>query len=108
MGNEESLKEGENDHPMHGLIPRSIEYLFQKMIKNSSDQIDYYSNCSFLEIYNEQVIDLLTEKKIPQNLHFRYNEQDVIKMHYKFMRISKLYFFYFYYKSKNKRHLSKI
>ena len=78
MGNEESLKKKKEDEkPVQGLIPRSIEYLFQKMVKNSSPMTDFYSNCSFLEIYNEQVIDLLTDKKIPQNLHFRYNEQDV-------------------------------
>jgi hypothetical protein len=77
LGPEEGLvdysKEG---HPSQGLMLRSVRYLFQKMLKSSTKNVDYFINASFIEIYNEQVIDLLSDRK-NQNLNFRYNKNDV-------------------------------
>ncbi|WUR04627.1 kinesin-like protein KIF21B [Vairimorpha necatrix] len=50
-----------------GIVPRSLEYLFNKDCKIS---------CSFIEIYNEEVIDLLSSHKIPLSL--RESKGDVI------------------------------
>lgn len=55
---------------------RSVRYLFQKMLKSSSKTVDFYINASFIEIYNEQIVDLLSDRK-KQSLNFRYNKKDV-------------------------------
>lgn len=55
---------------------RSVRYLFQKMLKSSGKNVDFYINASFIEIYNEQIIDLLSDRKT-QSLNFRYNKKDV-------------------------------
>jgi len=50
------------DPDLYGIIPRSLNYLFQtinqKKDKYGSD-MEFLCKCSFLEIYNEQVYDLL-------------------------------------------------
>jgi hypothetical protein len=50
-----------------GLQPRVISYLYdeiQSQIDESSyDSIVYAIKCSYLEIYNEQIIDLLSDCK---------------------------------------------
>jgi hypothetical protein len=77
LGPEEGIRDySKEGHPSQGLIMRSIRYLFQKMLKNSNSSVDYYINSSFIEIYNEQIIDLLSDKKT-QTLGFRYNKEDV-------------------------------
>ena len=83
MGPEEGLNDySKEGHGSQGLMLRSIRYLFQKMLKLSSKSVDYFINASFIEIYNEQVIDLLNDRK-NQNLNFRYNKEDVqINMEY--------------------------
>lgn len=43
-----------------GICMYSIDYLFDKI--NSEKKISFYTKMSYLEIYNEQVIDLLTDK----------------------------------------------
>ena len=80
LGPEEGLRDySKEGHSSQGLILRSVRYLFQKMIKNTNSSVDYYINASFIEIYNEQIIDLLSNKK-HQNLNFRYNKEDVRKI----------------------------
>ncbi|XP_052772125.1 kinesin-like protein KIF15 isoform X2 [Mya arenaria] len=49
-------------HEMRGVIPRSFEYLFQLINKEKEkhgDTMQFLCKCSFLEIYNEQIFDLL-------------------------------------------------
>eukprot|EP00761_Pharyngomonas_kirbyi_P005080 gb/GECH01005085.1/.p1 GENE.gb/GECH01005085.1/~~gb/GECH01005085.1/.p1 ORF type:complete len:1255 (+),score=357.08 gb/GECH01005085.1/:1-3765(+) len=44
-----------------GLIPRMFEYLFSRIKdKESENQVSFLCKCSYLEIYNEQISDLLT------------------------------------------------
>jgi kinesin family protein 15 len=51
---------GELIHEHRGLIPRIFEYLFDFMkSSSSSNDTTYFCKCSFLEIYNEQITDLL-------------------------------------------------
>jgi len=40
-----------------------MEYIFE-LIKNSSSDIEFSVKCSYLEIYNEKIQDLLDRKKI--------------------------------------------
>lgn len=51
-----------------GIIPRSIDWIFQR-ISSSNDLEQYDLRISMLEIYNEEVRDLLVEKS--QNLNIR-------------------------------------
>jgi hypothetical protein len=49
---------GENESPEYrGMIPRSVEYLFQTLT-TKGDDMGYTISCSFLEIYNDAVRDL--------------------------------------------------
>lgn len=53
-------------HESHGVIPRSIDQILTKMKqleKISNRRVNYSLCLSFLEIYNEQIFDLLPEKK---------------------------------------------
>ena len=52
--------EGVADKPdLRGIIPRSIDWIFNS-IKSYNDQ-DFLVRVSFVEIYNEEVIDLLNK-----------------------------------------------
>lgn len=43
-----------------GLIPRTLEYLFECIDKEVVElRSEYLVKCTFLEIYNEQIIDLV-------------------------------------------------
>ena len=50
-------------HPVHkGLIPRCFEYLFQQIKEQESQscgKVKFFCKCSFVEIYNEMIFDLL-------------------------------------------------
>ena len=48
------------DH-LRGIIPRSMEYIF-KFITDASSDIEFSVKCSYLEIYNEKIQDLLDRK----------------------------------------------
>ena len=83
MGNEDSLRGDDKGIFLNeGLMFRSIQYIFQKMLKTSNEKIDYYTNVSYIEIYNEQVLDLLNDKKTQQDMKFRFNEEDVINLQF--------------------------
>ncbi|KAK2454035.1 kinesin protein KIN-12B [Trifolium repens] len=52
-----------------GLAPRVFERLFARINEEQTDQLQYQCHCSFLEIYNEQITDLLDPNK--RNLQIR-------------------------------------
>ncbi|XP_077219208.1 kinesin-like protein KIN-12B isoform X2 [Tasmannia lanceolata] len=56
-----------------GLTPRVFEQLFARMkdeeVKHADQQLNYQCRCSFLEIYNEQITDLLDPDQ--RNLQIR-------------------------------------
>ncbi|CAH9122330.1 unnamed protein product [Cuscuta epithymum] len=56
-----------------GLTPRVFQHLFtrieQEQIKHAGKELKYQCRCSFLEIYNEQITDLLDPN--PRNLQIR-------------------------------------
>ena len=48
--------------PARGLVPRCLEYLFAHMsreTRRSGGAVTYTCKCSFFEIFNERVFDLL-------------------------------------------------
>lgn len=57
--------EGEEEsftHQLRGVIPRAFEYLFSLINREQEkygDRVEFLCRCSFLEIYNEQIFDLL-------------------------------------------------
>jgi kinesin family protein 15 len=43
-----------------GLIPRVFEYIFTRIEEDQSQEnTEFLTSCSYLEIYNENIIDLL-------------------------------------------------
>jgi len=46
------------DGNIRGMIPRSAEYLFERVAHKSSSSMEIATFCSFLEIYNDQLRDL--------------------------------------------------
>lgn len=55
--------QGPNHHDpdFRGLIPRTIEGLFEG-IAESDTNVEYIVKCSYIEIYNEKLFDLLDRK----------------------------------------------
>jgi hypothetical protein len=55
--------EGVHDvQDLRGIIPRMMEYVFN-LIRDASIDIEFTVKCSFLEIYNEKIQDLLDPRK---------------------------------------------
>merc|ERR1719174_3499129 len=52
-----------------GIIPRSIEQIFGHIGKSVSPQLRFLVRCSYLQIYNEVISDLLKPERT--NLHIR-------------------------------------
>eukprot|EP00049_Salpingoeca_infusionum_P007528 m.122462 g.122462 ORF g.122462 m.122462 type:complete len:477 (+) comp13733_c0_seq1:74-1504(+) len=67
-------------HEQRGIIPRAMEYLFslieREQAKRGKDNIDFVCSCSFLEIYNERIFDLLDSNCTGKQLRER-GKQDV-------------------------------
>ncbi|XP_024516891.1 kinesin-like protein KIF15 [Selaginella moellendorffii] len=60
-------------HEMRGLIPRILDYMFQRMGEEKKERqkdVEYGIKCSYLQIYNEQVQDLLD----PDSAHLNIRE----------------------------------
>ncbi|KAM0940907.1 putative plus-end-directed kinesin ATPase [Dioscorea sansibarensis] len=68
-----ALSEDESVGKERGLTPRVFERLFSRIneeqTKHSDKQLNYQCRCSFLEIYNEQITDLLEPNQ--KNLQIR-------------------------------------
>lgn len=55
-------EDGSIDYDQRGLIPRTFEYLFERMReeeRQSSGTVSYLCKCTYVEIYNECIYDLL-------------------------------------------------
>ncbi len=48
-----------NKEESKGLIPRVLEYIFEQIKNNFYEKYNFNIKCSFIEVYNEQLIDLL-------------------------------------------------
>ncbi|XP_061338674.1 kinesin-like protein KIN-12B [Gastrolobium bilobum] len=68
-----SLSEANATNDQQGLTPRVFQRLFarinEEQTKHSDKQLKYQCHCSFLEIYNEQITDLLDPNQ--RNLQIR-------------------------------------
>ena len=51
-----------NDNVLRGIIPRSMEFIFDK-INSISNNIEFSVKCSYYQIYNEKIQDLLDTRK---------------------------------------------
>ena len=60
-----------NDPEMKGIIPRSGDHIFKHIAANDNPDIEWSIRCSFLEIYNESVNDLLARGAEHENLKIR-------------------------------------
>ncbi|KAL2634283.1 hypothetical protein R1flu_005762 [Riccia fluitans] len=59
-------------HEKRGLIPRILEYIFQRMSSEkmqSCKDVEFVVKCSYLQIYNEQVSDLLDPAALNLTIH---------------------------------------
>ena len=59
------LRSIEQDENHAGLIPRTIHYVFSKLITKRRKYIKVY--CSFLQLYNENMMDLFEDDKQKMN-----------------------------------------
>lgn len=50
-----------NPPELHGVIPNSFSHLFDHI--DSTDNVEFLVRCSYLEIYNEEIKDLLSDPK---------------------------------------------
>ncbi|KAK9808845.1 hypothetical protein WJX72_004842 [[Myrmecia] bisecta] len=71
---ETSFSELQADHELRGLIPRVFEDMFARILQEQEqapegETIVYTCKCSFLEIYNENITDLLSPSDV--HLHIR-------------------------------------
>ncbi|TKY59924.1 Kinesin protein KIN12A [Spatholobus suberectus] len=68
-----ALSDDNSANDQQGITPRVFERLFarinEEQIKHSDKQLNYQCHCSFLEIYNEQITDLLDPNR--RNLQIR-------------------------------------
>jgi hypothetical protein len=58
---------------MRGVIPNSFSHIFEQ-VKASTD-VEYLIRCSYLEIYNEEVKDLLGNQKVPTKCELKEDPQ---------------------------------
>ena len=49
----------EEIHPRNGVVPRVIEGIWKRIVE-ADDNYEFELKVSFLEIYNEQIFDLLS------------------------------------------------
>ena len=53
----------ENKPELRGIIPNAMEHIFERVAADSSDETQFLIRSSYLEIYNEEVRDLLAKGK---------------------------------------------
>lgn len=53
------IENGQLIHEHRGLMPRTFEYVFSLINQMKSPELSFVCKCSFLEIYNEKITDLL-------------------------------------------------
>ncbi|KAG6557215.1 hypothetical protein Mapa_001142 [Marchantia paleacea] len=66
--NKQNLKR----HEKRGLIPRILDYIFQRMSSEKTQNckdVEFVVKCSYLQIYNEQVSDLLDPASLNLTIH---------------------------------------
>eukprot|EP01063_Lacrimia_lanifica_P022483 TRINITY_DN3005_c0_g2_i1.p1 TRINITY_DN3005_c0_g2~~TRINITY_DN3005_c0_g2_i1.p1 ORF type:complete len:1541 (+),score=662.79 TRINITY_DN3005_c0_g2_i1:179-4801(+) len=69
---------GGNEHAM-GLIPRSFTYIFDHIRERKNPNIAYTINCSYLELYNGRIRDLLAKEQV--TLQIKENKDKTFYVH---------------------------
>ncbi|XP_041051812.1 kinesin family member 4 isoform X2 [Carcharodon carcharias] len=69
---------GQEGDPVVGVIPRVINMLF-RMIEENSDN-EFTLKVSYLEIYNEEILDLLHPSREKSQIHIREDPKEGIKI----------------------------
>ena len=64
-----------NKEESKGIIPRVLEYIFEQIKNDYYKKYNFNIKCSFIEIYNEQLIDLLNPND-KKNLNIRENNKN--------------------------------
>ena len=54
-----------------GILPQSLKYLYDKVENNIDGEGDFSVDCNFVEIYNEEVYDLLANSTDPKNKYYK-------------------------------------
>ena len=60
-----------NDDEGKGIIPRAADHIFNHILHCDNKDLEFSIKCSFLEIYNESVNDLLARGEAHENLKIR-------------------------------------
>jgi len=68
----------DEDRNFCGLIPRTVYHLFKEIQKEANQAQKFVIYCSFLQIYNEKIFDLLNGKSTTNSLDIRENKIDGI------------------------------
>ena len=69
--------QGGDDEESKGIIPRTFEHIFNTI--HGTDSMEFLVSCSMLELYNEQVYDLLDSKGDKLDIHQKPEEGFYVK-----------------------------
>nr|GMC93595.1 kinesin-like protein KIN12B isoform X2 [Ipomoea batatas]GMC97430.1 kinesin-like protein KIN12B isoform X2 [Ipomoea batatas]GMD01276.1 kinesin-like protein KIN12B isoform X2 [Ipomoea batatas] len=71
--------EEDGDMTVQKISSNSVSITVQKISSNADKELKYQCRCSFLEIYNEQITDLLdpNQRKIQRNVFLLWSMKDV-------------------------------
>ncbi len=70
MGPSSSLEVNSPNEDQQGIIPRAVRHIFG-FIDSADKGFKFLVRCSYLEIYNEQILDLLAKQNNQQNLQVK-------------------------------------
>ncbi len=73
-----------------GIIQRILDNLFMEIQLKSSESTQFLCKCSFLEIYNERISDLLDDNRPNTSLRL-----------YTILKVFFVHLFYFFYNTRN-------
>ena len=64
---------GPDGEDLKGIIPKSVSHIFGAIDENTDNNKGkkYLVRCSYLEVYNEQILDLLGKKKTQEGLKIK-------------------------------------
>eukprot|EP00698_Gefionella_okellyi_P011627 TRINITY_DN3073_c0_g1_i1.p1 TRINITY_DN3073_c0_g1~~TRINITY_DN3073_c0_g1_i1.p1 ORF type:complete len:670 (-),score=189.73 TRINITY_DN3073_c0_g1_i1:154-1944(-) len=67
-----------DDFEHRGMIPRAVEQIFASMSTDSYQDFSFEMKASFLEIYNEQIRDLLAPESSTKKWEIKYDKQQKV------------------------------
>jgi kinesin family protein 3/17 len=70
MGPSAALDPGSPDSDQRGIIPRAVRQIFG-FIEAADKNIKFLVRCSYLEIYNENILDLLASRNSQEHLQIK-------------------------------------